>query len=178
MRQAVFLVSVIARTKDLFFCQDRCNSAGAIACGAQGKNPADNGSGFLIDDQLFGFRVFGIAAWSAGSEAFSAFGLGFLNCQDLSAGVSHEPLFKQILERHEVVALHIFRVRIVVDGNVAHTVLWEGEVGVKPGQGRTTAHPRQVFADRHSHPSRLNFGQHGLKSGPVIGHAAHTIIHE
>ena len=60
MCQTVFLVGVIAGTKDFFFRQDRRNPAGAIACGTQGKDPFDNGSGFLVDDQLFWFRVFGI----------------------------------------------------------------------------------------------------------------------
>lgn len=87
MRQAVFLVGVIAGTKHLFFLQDRCDPAGAVARGTQGKDPFDNGSGFLVDDQLFCFWVFGISIGSAGSESFSALRFGFLNRTDFSAGV-------------------------------------------------------------------------------------------
>lgn len=61
MRQAVFLVGVIAGTKHLFFGQDRRNPAGAIARGTQGKYPFDNGSGFLVYDQLLGLQVFDIS---------------------------------------------------------------------------------------------------------------------
>ena len=49
----------------------------------QGKDPFDNGSGFLVHDQLFGFRFFGIAIWCAGSKPLAALRFGFLNCTDL-----------------------------------------------------------------------------------------------
>ena len=118
MCQAVFLVGVIAGTKHFFFGQDRRNPAGAIARGTQGEDPFQNGSGFLVDDQLFCFRVFGISIGSARPKPFSAFRFGFLNRTDLSAGVPNKPLVEQIFERHEIIALCVFRVHIVVDRNV------------------------------------------------------------
>ena len=97
MRQAVFLVGVIAGTKHLFFGQDRRNPAGAIARGTQGKYPFDNGSGFLVYDQLLGLQVFDISIGSARPKPFSAFRFGFLNCTDFPAGVSNKPLVEQKL---------------------------------------------------------------------------------
>lgn len=67
---------------------------------------------------------------------------------------------------------------VVVDGDETNTVLRKGEVGVKPGQRGVAAQSGKVFGDRHGHPSRLDFGQHGLKAGTVIGHTAYTVIHE
>ena len=135
MRQAVFLVGVIAGTKHLFFGQDRRNPAGAIARGTQGEDSFHNGSGFLVDDQLFCFRVYGISIGSAGSESFSALRFGLLNCADLSAGVPNKPLVEQIFERHEIIALCVFRVHIVVDRNVPDAehrkALFNVEIGVK-----------------------------------------------
>ena len=79
------------------------------------------------------------------------------------------------------IVVHTVRVNgvvVVVDGDETNTVLRKGEVGVKPGQRGVAAQSGKVFGDRHGHPSRLDFGQHGLKAGTVIGHTAYTVIHE
>ena len=118
MRQAVFLVGVIAGTKPFSFGQDRRNPAGAIARGTQGKDSFHNGSSFLVYDQLLGLQVFDISIGSARPKPFSAFRFGFLNCTDFPAGVPNKPLVEQIFERHEIIALCVFRIHIVVDRNV------------------------------------------------------------
>ena len=87
-------------------------------------------------------------------------------------------VLEQIFERHEIIALTAVGIHIVIDGDEADAVLRKGEVGVKPGQRGVAAQSGKVFGDRHGHPSRLNFGQHGLKAGTVIGHTAYTVIHE
>ena len=133
MCQTVFLVSVIAGAIDFFFRQDRRNSTGAIACSTQGEDSFHNGSGFLVDDQLFCFWVFGISIGSARPESFSAFRFGLLNCADLSAGVPNKPLVEQIFERHEVIALCVFRVHIVVDRNVPDAEHGEALFNVETG---------------------------------------------
>ena len=103
MCQAVFLVSVIARAIDFFFRQDRRNSTGAIARGTQGEDSFHNGSGFLVHDQLFGFRFFGIAIWCAGSKSLAALRFGFLNCTDFSAGVPNKPLVTNIIYFKDII---------------------------------------------------------------------------
>ena len=77
MRQAVFLVGVIAGTKHLFFLQDRRNPAGAIARGTQGEDSFHNGSGFLVYDQLLGLQVFGISIGSVRPKPFPRSALAF-----------------------------------------------------------------------------------------------------
>ena len=135
MRQAVFLVGVIAGTKHLFFGQDRRNPAGAIARDTQGEDSFHNGSGFLVYDQLLGLQVFDISIGSARPKPFSALRFGFLNCTDFPAGVPNKPLVEQIFERHEIIALCIFRIHIVVDRNVPDAehrkALFNVETGVK-----------------------------------------------
>jgi len=135
MRQAVFLVGVIAGTKHLFFGQDRRNPAGAIARDTQGEDSFHNGSGFLVYDQLLGLQVFDISIGSARPKPLAALRFGLLNCTNLSAGVPNKPLVEQIFERHEIIALCIFRIHIVVDRNVPDAehrkALFNVETGVK-----------------------------------------------
>ena len=97
MRQAVFLVGVIAGTKHLFFGQDRRNPAGAIARDTQGEDSFHNGSGFLVYDQLLGLQVFDISIGSARPKPLAALRFGLLNCTNLSAGVPNKPLVEQRL---------------------------------------------------------------------------------
>ena len=125
MRQAVFLVGVIAGTKHLFFGQDRRNPAGAIARGTQGKYPFDNGSGFLVYDQLLGLQVFDISIGSARPKPLAALRFGLLNRTDLSAGVPNKPLVSQPRIKNDGLCFDISD-KIVVDVNVAFFVIVHG----------------------------------------------------
>ena len=151
MRQAVFLVGVIAGTKHLFFGQDRRNPAGAIARGTQGEDPFDNGSSFLVYDQLFGFRFFGIALWCAGSKPLTALRFGFLNRTDFPAGVPNKPLVEQIFERHEIIALCVFRVHIVVDRNVPDAEHRKAFLNVETGVKLVSAKAAEILG--HNDPN-------------------------
>ena len=167
MRQAVFLVGVIAGTKHLFFLQDRCDPAGAIARGTQGEDSFHNGSSFLVHDQLFGFRFFGIAIWCAGSKPLAALRFGFLNCTDLSAGVPNKPLVEQIFERHEIIALCVFRVHIVVDRNVPDAEHGEALLNIETSVKLVSAKAAEILGHDDPNLSVFHVCDHLLKCRPL-----------
>ena len=167
MRQAVFLVGVIAGTKHLFFGQDRRNPAGAIACGTQGKDSFHNGSGFLVYDQLLGLRVFDISIGSARPKPFSTLRFGFLNCTDFSAGVPNKPLVEQIFERHEIIALCVFRVHIVVDRNVPDAEHGEALFNVETGVKLISAKAAEILGHNDSNLAVFHIRDHLLKCGSL-----------
>ena len=163
MCQAVFLVSVIAGTKHLFFLQDRCDPAGAIARGTQGEDSFHNGSGFLVYEQLLGLQVFDISIGSARPKPFSAFRFGFLNCTDFPAGVPNKPLVEQIFERHEIIALCVFRVHIVVDRNVPDAEHGEALLNIETGMKLISAKAAEVLGHDDPNPPVFHIRDHLLK---------------
>ena len=141
--------------------------AGAIARGTQGKDSFDNSSGFLVDNQLLGLRIFGISIGSAGSKPLAAFRFGFLNRTDFPAGVPNKPLVEQILERHEIVALCIFCVHIVVDGNVPNTEHGEAFLNVETGVKLVPAKAAEVLGHNDPNLPVFHVCDHLLKCGPL-----------
>ena len=93
--------------------------------GAHGENPADDGRRFLIHLQLLCVWVPDITVGCSGPQPFSTLRFGLQHRTDLPAGVPNKPLVKQILERHEVIALAAVGVHIVIDGDVADRRTWE-----------------------------------------------------
>ena len=119
MSHAVLGIGVHGGCQHLFFFQDSGDLAGAVAAGAHGEDPADDGRRFLIHLQFLCVRVPDITVGRSGPQPFSPFRFGLQHRTDLPAGVPNKPLVKQILERHEVIALAAVGVHIVIDGNVA-----------------------------------------------------------
>ena len=66
----------------------------------------------------------------------AAFTLCLIDSSDFAAGISRIELVEPVLDacKIAVCAVGINGVEIVVDGNIADTVLRKGEVGVKPCQ--------------------------------------------
>ena len=167
MRQAVFLVGVIAGTKHLFFGQDRRNPAGAIARGTQGEDSFHNGSGFLVYDKLLGLQVFDISIGSARPKPLAAFRFGFLNCTDFPAGVPNKPLVEQIFERHEIIALCVFRVHIVVDRNVPDAEHRKAFLNVETGVKLVSAKAAEVLGYDDPNLPVFHVRDHLLKCGSL-----------
>ena len=167
MCQAVFLVGVIAGTKHLFFLQDRRDPAGAIARGTQGEDPFHNGSSFLVHDQLFCFRFFDISIGSARPKPFSALRFGLLNCTNLSAGVPNKPLVEQIFERHEIIALCVFRVHIVVDRNVPDAEHRKALLNIETGMKLVSAKAAEILGHDDPNFSVFHICDHLLKCRPL-----------
>ena len=127
-------------------------------------------------------QVFYIAIGHIGGQGYASLTLGFLDGSDLAAGVPGIELVEPVFSMPAKFVVHTVRVNgvvVVVDGDETNTVLRKGEVGVKPGSARSCGPglERSLAIATATRP-RLDFGQHGLKAGTVIGHTAYTVIHE
>ena len=133
-------VGVDRRTKHLFSLQLFSNLTRAAAGSAEGKNATHHSGGLLVHDELaLGILVLLVAVGRPCSKTLPALSLGPLYRPDLPAGVPHEPLVEQVFEGHQVVALGVFRVHIVVDGDVADAELREPLLDVEAGVQLITA---------------------------------------
>ena len=154
-----------------------CDLAGAVAAGAHGEDPADDGRRFLIHLQLLCVRVPDITVGRSGPQPFSPFRLGFQHCPDLPAGISNKPLVEQIFERHEVVALAAVGVHIVIDGDVANAEHGEALFNVEAGMKLISAEATEILGDDDPDLTVLHVGDHLLERGPLEIAAGETIIY-
>jgi len=167
MSHAVLGIGVHGGCQHLFFFQNSGDLARAVAASAHGEDPANDGRRFFIHFQLFCFWVFGISIGSAGSESFSALRFGLLHRADLSAGIPHEPFVEQILERHEIVALRVFRVHIVVDRNVPDAEHRKAFLNVETGVKLVSAKAAEVLGHDDPNLPVFHVRDHLLKCGPL-----------
>ena len=89
-------------------------------------------------------RVFHIAIRDIDRQRNTSFSLGFLHGTNFAAGISRIKLIEPVFDACKIVigAVGVDSVEIVIDGNIAHTILRKGEVGIKPGQGRISTKSR------------------------------------
>ena len=104
-------------------------------------------------------RVLDIAVRDIRCQRHAAFAFGLLHGPDFAAGIARVELVEPVLDSREVVvdAVRFGGIEIVVDGDVADAVLWEGEIGVKPGQRGVSAQPGQVLRDGNGYMTGLHF---------------------
>ena len=77
----------------------------------------------------------------------------------LAAGIAHEPLVEQILERHQVVDLRILCVYVIVDRDVADAELREPLLDIKAGVKLVAAQTAEVFCDDDTNFTVLHIGK-------------------
>ena len=77
-----------------------------------------------------------IAVGNVGGQALSALALCLVDGTDFAAGVLGKKLVEPVLDACNVAvgAVGVDGVEVVVDGNIAHTVLRKREVDIKPCQ--------------------------------------------
>ena len=127
-------IGVDRRTEHIFGLQLFSDLTRPAAGGTEGKDAPHHSGGLLVHDEFaLGILVFLVAVGRPCSQTLPALGLGPLHCPDFPAGVPHEPLVKQVFEGHQVVALGVFRVHIVVDGDIADAELREPLLNVEAG---------------------------------------------
>lgn len=120
------LIGIHSRAKHFLAFQETGDLAGAVPGSAEGEDAAHHSGGLLVHNELaLGILVLLVAVGCPRPQALPALGLGPLYRPDLPAGVPHKSLDEQVFEGHKVVALGVFRVHIVVDGNVADAELRE-----------------------------------------------------
>ena len=155
VRDAVLGVGVHGGHQDLLFLENAGNLAGATASGAHGEDPTDDGCRFLIHYQLLRVRVLSVAVRRPGPQPFAPFRFGLQHRTDLPAGVPNKPLVKQILERHEVIALAAVGIHIVIDGNVADAEHGESFLDVEPRVELISTEATEIFG--HNDPDLAVF---------------------
>ena len=155
MGHVVLGIGIHGRRQHLFFFQDSGDLAGAVATGAHGENPADDGRRFLIHLQLLCVWVPDITVGCSGPQPFSTLRFGLQHRTDLPAGVPNKPLVKQILERHEVIALAAVGVHIVIDGDVADAEHGKAFLNVQAGMKLISTEAAEILG--HDDPDLAVF---------------------
>ncbi len=140
---------------------------GPLPAAHRAKIPFHNGSGFLVYEQLLGLQVFDISIGSARPKSFSALRFGLLHRADLSAGIPHEPFVEQIFERHEIIALCIFRIHIVIDCNVPNAEHGEALLNIETGVKLVSAKAAEVLGYDDPNLPVFHVRDHLLKCGSL-----------
>ena len=143
-----FLVS--RRSQNLLFTQLICNLRWASTFHAQVKDVFYNLGGFRANDPVPGsLWVFHIAVGNIGGQWNTPFAFCLVDCPDFPAGVTGVKFVEPVFDSGEVIvdAVGIGGIEIIIDGNEANAVLWEGEVGVQPSQCGVSAQSGKVFAE-------------------------------
>jgi len=131
--------------KYLFLLQELCNLHRASPFHAQLENALDYQCCRFIHDPLcLVLRVFTVAERNIDSQRNTAFALCLIDGTDLAAGVFGEKLVEPVLNACNIAvgAVGVDGVKMVIDGNIAHIVLWECEVDIQPCQRGITPQSR------------------------------------
>ena len=123
--------------KYLFLLQELCNLHRASPFHAQLENALDYQCRRFIHDPLhLVLRVFTVAERNIGGQGNAAFALRLIDSTNFAAGVLGKKLVEPVLDTRNVAVgtVGIDGVKMVVDGNIAHIVLWECEVDIQPCQ--------------------------------------------
>jgi len=121
----------------LFLFQQGGNLARSFSLHAERKDPLHYLCSFFVNHPFLGIvRVTLVAVGNIGGQALSTLTLRLVDGTDFAAGILGIPLIEPVLDACKIVvcAVGINGVEIVVDGNIADTVLRKGEIGVKSCQ--------------------------------------------
>ena len=126
----------------LFLFQQSGNLARSFSLHAERKDPLHDLCRFLINHPFLRIvRVTLVAIGNVGGQAFSTLTLCLVDGSDFAAGILGVPLVEPVLDTCHVAvgAVRVNGVKVVVDGNIPHTVLRKRVVDIKPCQrGITT----------------------------------------
>ena len=172
------LIGIHSRTQYLLTFQEAGNLAGAVAGSAEGEDAAHHCGSLLVHNELaLGILILFVAVGCPCPQALPALSLGPLYRPDLPAGVPHEPLVEQVFEGHQVVALGVFRVHIVVDGDVADAELREPLLDVQPCVQLVSPQTAEILGDDDPDFPVLHVRHHALEIRPVETGPGVSVIH-
>ena len=129
----------------LFLLQELCNLHRASPFHAQLENALDYQCRRFIHDPLcLVLRVFTVAERNIDGQGNAAFALCLIDSADLAAGILGKKLVEPVLDACNITvgAVGVDGVKMVIDGNIAHIVLWECEVDIQPCQRGITPQSR------------------------------------
>ena len=148
------------RVEHLFRLQEFSNLHRPPALHTQLEDALDHRSGCLVHNPLCPIlRVFPVAKGDIGCQRDALLALGLLYRTDFAAGILGKKLIEPVFDSRNIVVgtIGVNGVKVVVDGNIAHTIFRESEVDIQARQGRISPQPGQVFRQHNSHFSCLNF---------------------
>lgn len=95
----------------------------------------------------------------------------------LAAAVPHVPLIEQILERHQLVAVFILGVNIVVDSDVAHIIGREYLLDIKTGVQLVSSKAGKILCDDDGDVAVAHVIHHLFKGWAIEIRAGIAIVH-
>ena len=148
------------RVEHLFCLQEFGNLHRPPAFHTQFEDALDHKSGCLVHDPLCSIlRVFAVAKGDIGCQRDALLALGLLYRTDFAAGILGKKLIEPVFDSRNIVvgAVGINCVKVVVDGDIAHTIFRKSKIDVQASQRGISSQPRKVFRQHHSHFSCLDF---------------------
>ena len=120
MGLSFFLIGVIGRRQNLFPGQNAGDLVRAFSTGAQLEDALDDGSGFLIGNDLFAVRrLFAVAVRRPAAETFASLRLELFHRPDFFAGILGVQLVCPVPDGIEIGAALHQGVHPIVDGDEA-----------------------------------------------------------
>ena len=91
---------------------------------------------FVHNPPCLVIRVFEIPKRDIGGQWYAALALHLLHRPDFAAGIFCKKLIKPVFDTCHIVvgAVGVDGVKVVVDGDIPHSILRESEVDIQPGQ--------------------------------------------
>ena len=121
----------------LFLLQELCDLHRSPSLHTQLEDPPHYHSRCFVHDPLgFVLRVFEIPKRNIGSQRYATLTLCLLHSTDFAARIFGEKFVKPVFDTGNIAvcAVGVDGVKVVIDGNISHIILWESEVDIKPGQ--------------------------------------------
>lgn len=175
---AEFRIGVHGWTVDAFFLELLCNLGWSHSAGAHGEDAFDDSRRLLIHQQR---RVLGctlaVAVRSSCPHPDSPLCLGVHYIPHLAAAVPHVPLIEQILERHQLVAVFILGVNIVVDSDVVHIIGREYLLDIKTGVQLVSSKAGKILCDDDGDVAVAHVIHHLFKGWAIEIRAGIAIVH-
>lgn len=149
-----------SRVEHLFRLQEFGDLHRPSAFHTQLKDTLDHKSGCLVHNPLCSIlRVFAVAKGDIGCQRDALLALGLLYRTNLAAGILGKKLIEPVFDSRNIVVgtVGVNGVKVVVDGDIAHTIFRKSEVDIQARQGRISPQTGQVFRQHNSHFSCLDF---------------------
>ena len=148
------------RVEHLFRLQEFGDLHRPPAFHTQLKDTLDHRSSCLVHNPLCPIlRVFAVAKGDIGRQRDALLALGLLYRTDFAAGILGKKLIEPVFDPRNIVvgAVGVNGVKVVVDGDIAHTIFRKSEVDIQARQRGISPQTGQVFRQHNSHFPRLDF---------------------
>ena len=173
----VLLTEVNGRGFDFVIKKNTGNLIRTVALNGQAEDPADNGSGFLVDmPSVLIARLFLIAIDSTVRSRLARFALDTDGGALLAAQITKIPFVHDIQKRGKFVAVLVIAVHTVGNRNKVNTMLTEKYLGVKAGLQIVTTCTAHILYNDMSYLACFNICDQPLPRRSFKGSSTPTVI--